>query len=72
MTVTSIDRVRRRCGGGTTFRVLGSVDVVAPDGSLVGPSGPRQHTLLAVLLAARGALVTRDRLAEALWVTASR
>jgi DNA-binding SARP family transcriptional activator/pimeloyl-ACP methyl ester carboxylesterase len=67
VTVTSIDRARRRCGGGSTFRVLGSVDVVAPDGSLVGPSGPRQHTLLAVLLAARGALVTRDRLAEALW-----
>ena len=67
MTLTGIDRSRQTRGAVTTFRVLGSVDVVAPDGAVVGPSGARQHTLLAVLLAARGALVTRDRLVEALW-----
>jgi DNA-binding SARP family transcriptional activator/pimeloyl-ACP methyl ester carboxylesterase len=67
MTVTSIDRLRRRGDGVTTFRVLGSVDVIAPNGTVVGPAGARQHTLLAVLLAARGSLVTRDRLTEALW-----
>jgi DNA-binding SARP family transcriptional activator/pimeloyl-ACP methyl ester carboxylesterase len=67
VTVTSIDRLRRRGDGVTTFRVLGSVDVVAPNGSVVGPSGARQHSLLAILLAARGSLVTRDRLTEALW-----
>jgi DNA-binding SARP family transcriptional activator/pimeloyl-ACP methyl ester carboxylesterase len=50
-----------------TFRVLGGVEVRASDGGLVGPAGARQRLLLALLLAARGSVVSADRLVDALW-----
>ena len=51
----------------TAFGVLGSVEVRAPDGAHLGPSGARQRALLAMLLAADGGVVPADRLTEALW-----
>jgi DNA-binding SARP family transcriptional activator/pimeloyl-ACP methyl ester carboxylesterase len=55
----------------TAFRVLGDIAVIAADGSTTGPAGTRQRTLLALLLAARGAPVSSERLADALWPDAA-
>ncbi|WP_431683671.1 BTAD domain-containing putative transcriptional regulator [Kitasatospora sp. KL5] len=48
------------------FRLLGPVEV-RRDGTAVGLGPPKRRTVLAMLLLADGALVTTDRLAEALW-----
>lgn len=50
----------------TRFRVLGPLEVSGPGGPRAVP-GERQRTLLAALLAARGATVTADSLVDLLW-----
>ncbi|MFG3154920.1 BTAD domain-containing putative transcriptional regulator [Streptomyces sp. NPDC048219] len=52
--------------GALAFRLLGPVSV-ARAGTVVPLSGAKIHTVLAVLLLARGALVTDSRLSAALW-----
>ncbi|MFG2500375.1 BTAD domain-containing putative transcriptional regulator [Streptomyces sp. NPDC048441] len=52
--------------GALEFRLLGPVSVTRA-GALVPLSGAKIHTVLAVLLLARGALVADSRLSAALW-----
>ena len=49
------------------FRVLGAVELVDERGQACPIGSPNQRTVLAVLLAARGEVVTIDALVEALW-----
>lgn len=49
------------------FRVLGPLDARTPDGRPVPLGGDRQRTVLAMLLARPGAVVSVDELAEAVW-----
>ncbi len=51
---------------GLQLRVLGSVEAHR-SGQLVALGGPKPRLLLAMLLAARGAVVSTDRLCEELW-----
>ncbi|MFF8878227.1 AfsR/SARP family transcriptional regulator [Streptomyces flaveolus] len=55
--------------GALAFRLLGPVSVTRA-GVAVPLSGAKIHTVLAVLLLARGALVTDSRLSAALWADA--
>ena len=48
------------------FHVLGSLEVVDPDGP-VAVGAPKQRALLAVLLIHRGEVVSSDRLVDELW-----
>ena len=48
------------------FRILGSLEVVGPEG-VVSLGGPRQRALLCLLLIHRNHAVTVDRLADDLW-----
>jgi DNA-binding SARP family transcriptional activator/ABC-type transport system substrate-binding protein/streptogramin lyase len=48
------------------FRLLGSLEVVSREG-LVPLGGPRQRTLLAILLLQANEVVSRDALIQALW-----
>jgi predicted ATPase/DNA-binding SARP family transcriptional activator len=48
------------------FHVLGSLEVVDPDGP-VAVGAPKQRALLAVLLVHRGEVVSSDRLVDELW-----
>lgn len=50
-----------------TIRVLGTLDVVADGGQRVALSSPKVRHLLAALLIDAGAVVTADRLADAIW-----
>lgn len=49
------------------FRVLGSLEVLAADGSSVDLGGPRQRAVLAALLTTPGEVVPTDALVEAVW-----
>jgi len=51
----------------TSFAVLGQLDIRAPDGKSVPLLGNRQRSLLALLLARRGHVVSSNTLAEALF-----
>src|SRR5262245_41376058 len=48
------------------FRILGPLEVVA-EGRPVGLGGPKQRTLLALLLLEANRVVSSDRLIDALW-----
>ena len=48
------------------FSLLGPVEALV-DGESVALGAPKQRALLAVLLLGRGAVVSRDRLTDALW-----
>jgi DNA-binding SARP family transcriptional activator len=48
------------------FSLLGPVEALV-DGESVALGAPKQRALLAVLLLGRGAVVSRDRLIDALW-----
>jgi DNA-binding SARP family transcriptional activator/tetratricopeptide (TPR) repeat protein len=48
------------------FRILGPLEVVAPDGP-VSFGGAKQRALLAILLLRRGEVISTDRLIDALW-----
>jgi WD40 repeat protein/DNA-binding SARP family transcriptional activator/class 3 adenylate cyclase/energy-coupling factor transporter ATP-binding protein EcfA2 len=56
----------RTDGRGLTFRVLGPLEVER-DGRSLSAGGPKERLVLAVLLAAGGASVSVDALAEAIW-----
>ncbi|MEY2583135.1 MAG: hypothetical protein QOE09_2984 [Ilumatobacteraceae bacterium] len=49
------------------YRVLGPLDVVADDGEVQLVGGPKQRTVLAVLIAAAGRAVSVDRLLQAMY-----
>jgi DNA-binding SARP family transcriptional activator len=49
------------------YRVLGPLSVLAPGGAEVDLGPPKQRSVLALLLLARGAVVSNDRLIDALW-----
>ena len=49
------------------FRVLGPVDAVAADGTVLPVGGPKQRTMLATLIAAAGRVVPTDRLLQAMY-----
>src|SRR5690349_23796601 len=51
------------------FRVLGSVDVVADDGSVLTLSRRQERAVLAILLLEAGRTVPVDRIREILWET---
>ena len=48
------------------FRILGPVEVLV-EGRPVGLGAPKQRAVLAKLLLARGAVVSRDQLVDAVW-----
>ncbi|WP_051366427.1 BTAD domain-containing putative transcriptional regulator [Hamadaea tsunoensis] len=52
---------------GTTFSILGSVEVRHLDGTTVAISGPKRQAILALLLLEPGRTVSTDRLIEALY-----
>jgi DNA-binding SARP family transcriptional activator len=49
------------------FGVLGSIEVTADDGRVLGLRGERQRALLAVLLCERSGVLSADQLSAALW-----
>jgi predicted ATPase/DNA-binding SARP family transcriptional activator len=49
------------------FRILGTVDVVDDDGTVLSLGGPKPRAILALMLLAEGAAQSRDRLADELW-----
>jgi predicted ATPase/DNA-binding SARP family transcriptional activator len=54
-------------GGTTCIRVLGTLDVITDGGRRIALSSPKLRRLLAVLLIDAGAVVSVDRLADAIW-----
>src|SRR6476659_5666834 len=49
------------------YRVLGPVDVVGNDGDAIFVGGPKQRTVLAMLVAAAGGMASVDRLLQAMY-----
>ena len=49
------------------YRVLGPLDVVADDGNMLVVGGPKQRTVLALLIAAAGRTVSVDRLLQGMY-----
>jgi ABC-type transport system substrate-binding protein/DNA-binding SARP family transcriptional activator len=49
------------------FRILGAVEVIDDSGRRLSVGGPKQRAVLAMLLLADGAAVSRDRLIDGLW-----
>ena len=60
-------RSHRDPSGPITFRILGPLEVLSPNGRELPLSGPAQKTLLAFLLLHANRPVAHERVAEALW-----
>jgi DNA-binding SARP family transcriptional activator/ABC-type transport system substrate-binding protein len=53
------------------FRVLGRLEVIDDDGRSLALGGPKQRAALAILILARGRVVSRDAMIDGIWGDAS-